>query len=358
MKIWDGMEPHKTLFETSLVRLCILIPTLFALGTAIIILLDPSTDSRIGLTNFEGIREIYRSLTIPFLILSLAIPLTALMAGHHRSLQSRHQIWIQDQQNIFSNYVKHRELFIEFVDGNKPFPEKFKSPNQIYELVFPQSSEGIFTPSQNISPKLQREIETIYKNLKTLLQVAVEEKIFILNSPSIRDEIGALNEIYLRFSNEGLTNEETSFDDDGLTIVRSAVIHTGSALHGLYRCSNFLQSHFHNSPEFTLADEQNQILEELEQLAPMFYTLKSIKQAIKNHRQQMSENRLISSINRSLEDIHKNNGLYLMDTIELKNFLDEVLIEHLTDEEFSTISEHLPRAWKDAIHHYPEEEIP
>jgi hypothetical protein len=102
------MDPHRTLFETSIVRLAILLPLVLAAGVATIILLDPEIRNRVGFSTLSELQEAYKALSIPFLILSLAIPLTALSAGHHRSLQSKQQIQIQDQQNIFSNYVKHR----------------------------------------------------------------------------------------------------------------------------------------------------------------------------------------------------------------------------------------------------------
>src|SRR5690606_8323078 len=143
VRYWDAMDPHRTLFETSIVRIAIVVPLILAIGIATIILLDPTIWNSVGFQSLNAIQETYKSLTIPFLILSLSIPSTALAAGHHRSLQSRHQIQIQDQQNIFSNYVKHRELFIDFCGKTKPLPAGTKEPNEIYEIIYQDAPKGL-----------------------------------------------------------------------------------------------------------------------------------------------------------------------------------------------------------------------
>lgn len=346
------MDPHRTLFETSLVRLAIAIPLLLAIGAAALILLDPETVGKVGLGSLREVQETYRTLTIPFLLWSLSIPFTALVAGHHRSLQSRHQIQIQDQQNIFSNYVKHRELFIDFCEQTKALPEGTKESNELYELIFPEASEGFLKPSDEVAPRLQRRVENVYKHLITELDRSIEQGDFFLNSPPIKHEISRLGEIYKTFSKKDILASSQSFENDGLIIVRSSVLRMKALLTGLNSCCNFLRSYYPNTKAFTLEEITESIMIRIEALSPRFYALKQTREAIKRHTESEADETfrsLGSLLPESLEDIHNNNQLYLLDAPELKSFLEEVLLQHLTDEEFSLIENHMPRDWVDAM---------
>lgn len=48
---------------------------------------------------------------LPITIAALAFPLAALVASHHRSVQTAAQIERTDYKNAFENNIKHRELF-------------------------------------------------------------------------------------------------------------------------------------------------------------------------------------------------------------------------------------------------------
>lgn len=360
MKIWDGMDPHRTLFETSLVRLAILIPSILAIGASTLVFLDPATRDQIGLSNLDGIQAIYRSLTIPFLILSLAIPFTALVAGHHRSLQNRHQIQVQDQQNIFSNYVKHRELFIDFCSQSNPLPQVAKPSHEIYAIVFPNAEEGVLEPGKEILPGLQVEIERIYSDLISLLDDSVNRGNFMLSSKDYQEQVANLDRIYQRFSDSKVKHYSHEFRENGLIIVSSCTKAMGYLLDGLYSCCNFLRSYCKNREDFTLSAWQKEIQSRIEKLDTRFYTLKQVREAIDRHIESTVETgyrTVVSPLPQSLKDIHKNQKLYLLDTLELKSFLDNVLIKHLTDKHFSILSEHLPHEWKDALDYKDEDGI-
>jgi hypothetical protein len=219
-------------------------------------------------------------------------------------------------------------------------------------MVFPEAPEGILSPGIEIAPALQVKIERIYKRMTEMLSKAIKEDDFLLRSENIQFEINELDKIYKGFCNESLINSDQNFENHGLMIVRSAVIQTDRLLNGLSQCCNFLRSYYPNRSAFRLEEFRDDILEKLDVLSPKFYTLLQVKDAIKRHRANLREARFQTAtpaLPQALRDIHKNNNLYLLDVLELKEFIDEVLLQHLTDEEYEDIRDFLPQPWKDAI---------
>lgn len=188
----------------------------------------------------------------------------------------------------------------------------------------------------------------------------MEHNDFLLNSKPIRNEISKLKEIYKKFSKEGLVDETETFVDDGLNVVRSSAISMRSLLEGIYRCCNFLRTYYPNKKAFILEDSTEQILEIIDIVSPKFHVLKQTRNAIKRHKEG-KEDELFGSFGNpvipiSLRDIHKNNRLNLLSPKELKPFLEDTLIRHLSSEEFSIIENHLPEEWIAALNYEPDNE--
>lgn len=53
----------------------------------------------------------YETFKVPIWLLALSLPLTGLVAAHHRSIQTSKQIDLTVENNTFSNYYKHIEHF-------------------------------------------------------------------------------------------------------------------------------------------------------------------------------------------------------------------------------------------------------
>jgi hypothetical protein len=106
----------------------------------------------------DHINEAISRLKFPIAIASLAFPLVALVASHHRSVQTAAQIERTDNQilrtdiqlertskqisltedkNSFDNNIRHREFFSKQLELlEKRFDIKFKSHFEIYEAIF------------------------------------------------------------------------------------------------------------------------------------------------------------------------------------------------------------------------------
>ncbi|WP_412536538.1 hypothetical protein [Marinobacter sp. MIT932201] len=96
-------------------------------------------------------------------IAGLSFPLGAIAASHLRSLQASTQIKQQREQNIFTNHFKHLEEFDNAI-GIADVREKFrvKAPtNQIHAIIFPNSTDGDYSVSDNVVSNVKNSIELI-----------------------------------------------------------------------------------------------------------------------------------------------------------------------------------------------------
>ncbi len=64
--------------------------------------------------DYIGINNILNYFKVPLSILALEIPIIALIASNHRSVQTKEQISSSREQNLFANYYKHVEEFEKY----------------------------------------------------------------------------------------------------------------------------------------------------------------------------------------------------------------------------------------------------
>jgi hypothetical protein len=64
--------------------------------------------------DYDGLHYALTLFRIPIGIVALAVPIFAILAANHRSEQSREQMRLSSEQNIFSNHYKHVEEFEKY----------------------------------------------------------------------------------------------------------------------------------------------------------------------------------------------------------------------------------------------------
>src|SRR5690606_37909803 len=113
------------------------------------------------------------------------IPVIAVLATHHRSVQNAEAMRISQEQNIFSNYFKHRDEFEKHMSKINPngWVNFMGDTHIIYDDLFPDAIKGCLLLSDE-------SIELI-KSLKKDFLV-VSRKFFEIE---IEQLICALNEI-------------------------------------------------------------------------------------------------------------------------------------------------------------------
>lgn len=91
---------------------------------------------------------------VPLALLALIFPAVALVASHHRSVQTAAQIDRTEKQtalteakNNFENYIKHKELFDKRLDAlAKELKLNFIKKDELYNDVFHENSSLTFIP--------------------------------------------------------------------------------------------------------------------------------------------------------------------------------------------------------------------
>ncbi|WP_296935206.1 hypothetical protein [uncultured Marinobacter sp.] len=141
-KIGEPMEATNHLHDTRMFRTAIYGPAIAALIVGLIGYFFSPVEADWTLNGFNNFIALFK---LPIGMASLAIPFGALIASHHRSIQSARQIESQQQQHTFSNYIKHKEYFGKFLDdegildGSYSFAAKEK---KVYQALFPNARKG------------------------------------------------------------------------------------------------------------------------------------------------------------------------------------------------------------------------
>ncbi|MDC7830303.1 MULTISPECIES: hypothetical protein [Pseudomonas] len=110
---------------------------------------------------------------VPIAILALAFPLAGMVAAYHRSMETNEQIKIALSNNNFSNFIKHRDDFIEYL--NEYLKSEFCNcliidPRKLYTLVYPDNTYNslqTYIDNPNLIPLLV-DIENINKKANAI----------------------------------------------------------------------------------------------------------------------------------------------------------------------------------------------
>lgn len=203
------MAPNTHLLETKLFRVLVGCP--LALGLVFFcIALGNSWGSLTLCGEAECFSKFFELFKFPIGTMSIAIPLGALIASQHRSVQTKEQIdsqWkqieAQENQNIFANHLAHRTHFNEFFEEFKPFEdENTYSKWEVYESIFPNAPEGNF----DVNPSAEfilSEIEGLLEGVAGLikakdLELGIPMKLRLVGLNSKSEELIGLSETVVK----------------------------------------------------------------------------------------------------------------------------------------------------------------
>ncbi|MEZ8274022.1 hypothetical protein AB6C54_23405 [Vibrio splendidus] len=150
---------NKKLTQLGSFWVALLTPLLLSSGAVVMIL--TSTPLIFDLTH-TGLEYFWKTFHIPLTIASSSLPLVGLVALNHRSEQTAKQIEVAQEQNIFTNYYKHREEFIKYVDNQ--LPDREVNTLHAHRVLFPNSKKsvkGTFKPSSPLDINLYSQITSI-----------------------------------------------------------------------------------------------------------------------------------------------------------------------------------------------------
>tara|TARA_R100000687_G_scaffold53601_2_gene42554 strand:- start:9387 stop:10328 length:942 start_codon:yes stop_codon:yes gene_type:complete len=89
----------------------------------------------------DGFNEFVSVLRFPLGILTLIIPIVALLAANHRSEQTKEQIRVTGIQNNLQNYYKHLEEFAKYLEKER-ISSEIAGSRYIHKMIYPNAQFG------------------------------------------------------------------------------------------------------------------------------------------------------------------------------------------------------------------------
>jgi len=150
---WYQFDPKKDFFNLKIVQVCsfgLVISSVLVCGT---ILYQENLSWDFSSEGFNNILSIFK---VPLGILALSIPIIALLATNHRSVQSVEQIKVAEAQNNFSNSFKHLEEFNKYMEDviKCNWLTTVKDNFAIHRKLFPNVRNGDYRIDDDIKNKL------------------------------------------------------------------------------------------------------------------------------------------------------------------------------------------------------------
>lgn len=232
-KIGQPMEATNHLHDTAMFRVAIYGPALVAFSIAGVGYLNSNLQPD---WTFGGFNLFISTFKLPIGLAGLAIPLGALVASHHRSIQSAKQIESQQRQNTFSNYIKHKEYFGKYLDdenilnGEHSFLAKDK---KIYKALFPKAQEGEFEfLSENSVDAIRIEDQINFMNIEA-------KRIRWNESSSLRGLMNEIAELKGVIADEFELQITDVIQNDEAESLKKQIINLGVTLSHIHSAATF-----------------------------------------------------------------------------------------------------------------------
>lgn len=154
-------NPHSSFLSLKILWVVVSIHIILA----ILISLTIAYNSNLAINlNYIGVNFFVEIFKVPLAILALIIPMVALLAANHRSVQTKEQIQITSEQNVFSNHYKHLEEFEKYCTSIFDHDaDKILKPRQLHAKIFCNSKMGNHVVSSEFSDDTTQFIDTWLK---------------------------------------------------------------------------------------------------------------------------------------------------------------------------------------------------
>ncbi|HHQ6588646.1 TPA: hypothetical protein ACSTLS_000169 [Serratia fonticola] len=225
---------ERKLSDQWLFRLAILVPLVISILLCIPLWLETSID--LSAKGYDKFLNLYK---LPIGILSLSIPLVAIIAHIHRTIQTAAQIETTKTKNITDSFFSHHKFMIEAFSkipgkkitlSNQEVDYEIKDPYHLYDSLFKGSSyeNGIIaTLIPEIKDEIEKKLESIDKSLtearedfdnkksKILLLIEIEMAITSIESAiSLESKPTKNNSIIMAKDEHGTAKIVTKFSDE------------------------------------------------------------------------------------------------------------------------------------------------
>lgn len=148
-----AFDPNKSFFEQALLRVTVGLIVLFSGIVSFVIWFNTPLGFDWSSDGFNYFLGVYK---FPLGVLALNIPVVAVLAANHRSVQTSAQILASERQNLFVNYYKHLEEFSDYVLEHKDSLSMVSGLNvrHVHRHVFTGSEFGDYAVDEIVRLKV------------------------------------------------------------------------------------------------------------------------------------------------------------------------------------------------------------
>jgi len=197
--------------------------------------------------HYEGINELVTIFRLPLGLVALLIPILAVYATNHRSEQNLETMRLTRVQNNFSNYYKHLEEFLKYLQQFELLGNFSVKERRLHALLFPDLKRGSLSLNEDFLSELSGRVGGL---LALSGQSTAPKTASVLDVPEIRhlkdgrlcnveQEIEAIETLYSAViwplpheSSWTWIEHDSDFD-----LVRT---HYSGRLINIYRCLSFI----------------------------------------------------------------------------------------------------------------------
>jgi hypothetical protein len=135
--------------------------------------------------DYEGFDYAITVFRVPLGILATLIPVIALLAANHRSVQTQEQIRVTSANNNFSNFFRHKEEFKKFLGDNDDLKKLVLDWLKLHKFLFPNARGGELAVGLNVNKRLLEFKSELDVHFKVLVEAPLSE--FLLAVKAIDD---------------------------------------------------------------------------------------------------------------------------------------------------------------------------
>ncbi|MDN7124537.1 hypothetical protein J6I90_06555 [Pseudidiomarina sp. 1APP75-32.1] len=139
MRKYLSFDANKNFFELTAVKVAFGTAGLLAGVSVLAIILNSNVVWRF---DYQGLNHLLTVFKLPLGILATLIPVIALLAANHRSVQTKEQIRVTVSNNNFVNYFRHVEQFDKFIEARPGLKNYVSNKSTLHSFLFPNARLG------------------------------------------------------------------------------------------------------------------------------------------------------------------------------------------------------------------------
>lgn len=351
------MTPEAHLVDTSWFRAAIAVPISISIGVGLFF----TEHTSLSLARSpEGMNNFLQMFKLPLGIASLALPIVAVVAANHRSMQTAQQIKAQNSQNIFSNHLEHKDFFAKFIDERKPFGSLTIQTARLYEALFPKAVDGDLKPNQALFREILTDVRYTLIAISHQISANISTKNFTLPSvgeSTLRNRTRALEKL---LSEKLIPIEATEINDlheDPVDSLNRFQRKLYTLTTGLVKCANFHRYYMPEQEAEEIVELCSELNEHHNEILPVYQFYKSIKLATDEYLDasgslKINDGKDGDRFRQRLMDIHRS---MVMNGLSFEH-IETIFDHHLEYKHRLTFYLHAPEEWRPFLKLTPKEQ--